>query len=234
MTEEIVPRHVAIIMDGNRRWAKKRGLPPVMGHRAGAKNLLKVVEIAASLNIKILTVFAFSTENSRRSKEEVDALMDLLEKYLVEQKEQMIKKRVKLTYIGDFTKCSSKLNETLKETQNATQYGDKIELILALNYGGRDEILRAAKKIAQAVKQENLTIDSLNEKIFESYLDTANISSPDLIIRTSGESRLSNFLLWQAAYSELFVSDTLWPDFSDQDLKEAILDYQKRTRRFGK
>jgi undecaprenyl diphosphate synthase len=228
-----IPKHVAITMDGNRRWAAERLLPSLSGHWAGAENLTHVVRAATDLGIKVLTVYAFSTENWNRSKEEVDGLMDLFNVYLVEQREQMIQEGVRLDTIGDISKFSPQLVETIQESKEMTAGGEKIDLVLALNYGGRDDIRRALAVLTEEYASRKLSLDELTEECISKHLDTAKWPDPDLYIRTGGELRLSNFLLWQLSYSEIYVTDVNWPDFTAPNLYKAVLEYQQRKRRFG-
>ena len=239
-TEEIsmldcsrIPRHVAIIMDGNRRWAKKSKLPGMLGHWKGAEAITKIVKSAQELGIKILTVYAFSTENWMRSPDEVEDLIHLFKVYLIRQRENMVANGVKLGSIGDTSRFPQDIRDILEETKLITSHGDKIELVIALNYGGRDDIRRAARAIAQDCIGGKLDPDALSEQMFSRYLDTANWQDPELLIRTGGEQRLSNFLLWQISYSEVYITSVLWPDFNERDLLNAILEYQQRERRMG-
>lgn len=228
-----VPNHIVIIMDGNRRWAKAEGLPPEMGHWQGAEQLDIIVRAAVELGVKTLTVYSFSTENWNRPKHEVEMLMQLLEAYLKNKKEVLVKEGVRLNTIGDTNRLPDLVKKALAETKQATKNGDQIDLVLALNYGGRDEIRRAVVKMSQAEKEGKLNWDEVTEQTISSYLDTASWKDPDLFIRPSGEHRVSNFLIWQISYSEIYVTDVLWPDFSPKDLLEAVIDYQKRHRRYG-
>ncbi len=228
-----IPGHIAIIMDGNRRWAKKRNLPCMMGHWEGAETLTNIVKAALELNIKVITVFAFSTENWTRSKKEIDILMNLFEIYLIRQRRFLQKEKVRLETIGDISVCSDKLKKALAETKEATKTGNRLDLVLAINYGGRDEIKRAFLNIINDYDKKLINREDISEKLISNYLDTSKYNDPDILIRTSGEKRLSNFLLWQSAYSEVITTDVLWPDFSERDLLQAILEYQKRERRLG-
>ncbi len=228
-----IPNHIAIIMDGNGRWAKKRFLPKAMGHRAGAQALDRLVNEADDFGIKHMTVYAFSTENWNRSKEEVDSLMALMREYIAEYAKQSETKNVKIDFIGDLSIFDAQLRSDIINLENKSRLKTGINLHIALNYGGRDEIVRAVKSLSEDIKSGKLDSDKINEEIFSTYLDTKNYLDPDLIIRTSGECRLSNFLLWQAAYSEFYFTDKLWPDFTFKDLMEAINSYRKRDRRFG-
>ena len=230
---ENIPNHIAIIMDGNGRWAKKRGLVKKAGHKAGADTLEKISRCAQKLGVKHLTVYAFSTENWKRSDEEVSGIMDLLRKYLDEHIKKCKKDNFKVTMIGDPYRLDKDIQEKINILEDLTKNNTGLCLHIALNYGGRDEILRMVKKIAENVKNGTIETDLINEKYISMNLDTAGIPDPELIIRTSGEERVSNFLLWQMAYSEFVFSDKLWPDYNEEDLKEAIYLYQNRDRRFG-
>lgn len=224
-----IPEHIAIIMDGNRRWARKRGLPPMMGHWEGAEVLMDVVRAASQLGVKTLTVYAFSTENWSRPTIEVEALMNIFEVYLKGKRDQMIQDGVRLDAIGNISGLPSRIQEAFYQTKKDTEPCDKINLVLAMNYGGRDEIRRATLKILeQKIAPENLT-----EELISRHLDTYLWGDPDLMIRTSGELRMSNFLLWQMSYAEIYITDVLWPEFCSKELLEAILVYQKRNRRIG-
>ncbi len=229
-----LPRHLAIIMDGNGRWAKKRFLPRIMGHRQGAKTVKEIVTAARRWGIRYLTLYAFSKENWSRPKEEVDALMDLLSEYLQRELDELLGNKIRLRAIGDIEDLPPRVRTILFDTMNRTSKNYEMQLILALSYGGRAEIARAAKRLSLDVLQGKLRPDDVNENTFKSYLYTSDVPDPDLIIRTSGEMRLSNFLLYQAAYSELYITDTLWPDFNENELLKALEDYSRRERRFGK
>ncbi len=231
---ELIPPHVAIIMDGNGRWAALRNKPRTYGHEAGVKAVKKVVVAASEIGIKYLTLFTFSVENWKRPKSEVAALMSLLSRTTRRELNELIKKDVKLITVGRINGLPSDRQRALKEAVEKTHNNRGLVLILALNYGGRTEILDAVKGIINTVKAGMLDLQDINEELFANFLYTANIPDPDLLIRTSGEMRISNFLLWQTSYTELHVIDTLWPDFGANELFEAILDYQKRERRFGK
>ena len=230
---ENLPQHIGIIMDGNGRWAKKRGLPRTSGHVAGAKTFEKIVEDAGNIGIKVVTVYAFSTENWQRPKDEVDALMNLLEDYLDNGLSRLAGRDVRVHFIGDRSAFSDKFQEKLCHMEKATMNNSGLLLNVALNYGGRNELTNAVKLIAQKVKEGELSYEDITEDTISSYLYTAGQPDPDLIIRPSGEFRLSNFLMWQGAYSELWFSDCLWPDFTKEDLLRSIYDYQQRNRRFG-
>lgn len=225
-----LPRHVAVIMDGNGRWAKKRNLPRVEGHRQGAKSVREIVETAARLGVDFLTLYAFSKENWKRPKNEVRTLWRLLEDYLKKEDKVLVKNRFRLLVIGQIDALSNTIQKELKRVIELTKDNDRMTIVLALNYGGRAEIVDAVKKI---IKGNDFNIDSLDENTFSHHLYTAPIPDPDLLIRTSGEFRISNFLLWQIAYSEIWITSKLWPDFRKKDFLEALVEYQKRERRFG-
>lgn len=224
-----IPKHIAIIMDGNRRWAKQKGLPPMMGHWQGAETLTEVLRGASELGVKTLTVFAFSTENWSRSDSEVEDLMNIFELYLMRKKEHMVRDGVRLDAIGDLSRLPERVLNAFHQTKKATEHCDRINLVLALNYGGRDEIRRAVVKILE----DQVAPDQISEKLIEKYLDTSRFGDPELLIRTSGEMRVSNFLLWQISYAEIFSTEVLWPNFSPKELFEAIVAFQKRSRRLG-
>lgn len=228
-----IPTHVAIIMDGNGRWAKKRLLPRNMGHRQGAKVLEQICRDAADLGIQYLTVYAFSTENWKRSTEEVTGIMNLLRSYLSNCVERASKDGLRIRVIGDKSALDADIVEMIEHAERETAQFHKLDFTIALNYGGRDELRRAMQKIASKTKSGEITVDSITEELISKYLDTADIPDPDLLIRTSGELRLSNYLIWQLAYAEFYFTDTLWPDFDKQSLKEAIRYYNGRERRFG-
>jgi undecaprenyl diphosphate synthase len=226
-----IPQHIGIIMDGNRRWAKKRGLTAMEGHEAGAKALVKIVEHCLDLGVKTLTIYALSTENWRkRAKKEVEGLFNLLIKIATQKKEEYKKKGVKVAVLGEFQAFPRKVVRVIQEILKIVKEHERLKVNIALNYGGRDEILRAVKKIIG----EGVSPRKLNEETFGKFLYTNGEPDPDLIIRTGGEVRLSNFLLWQMSYAELYFTDVLWPDFSPGELDKAIGEYQKRQRRFGK
>ena len=229
--ERSVPTHIAIIMDGNGRWAKKRGLPRTAGHKVGAEAFRTIANYAKSIGLKYLTVYAFSTENWKRSEEEVNAIMDLLEKYLREAIRDMDKNRVKFCFFGDLTRLSPAL-QAEAAVERSKQY-EGVQVNFCLNYGGRDEILRAARAFAARCAAGEARPEELTEEGFSNLLWSAGVPDPDLVIRPSGEERISNFLLWQSAYAEYYFTDTLWPDFGPEDLELAIAAYNKRSRRFG-
>ncbi len=227
-----LPRHIAIIMDGNGRWAKKRGLPRTAGHAAGAQTFRRVATYCKNLGLHYVTVYAFSTENWKRPPEEVAAIMGLLEKYLGEAIEKMERDGIRLKFFGDTSVLSDRLRGLIRETDGITAHlGRTFQANVCVNYGGRDEIVRAARAWAQRVSAG--ADDSLDEDGFAALLDSGGIPDPELIIRPGGEKRISNFLLWQSAYSELVFTDTLWPDFGENDINAAIAEYARRSRRFG-
>ncbi|ONI41395.1 di-trans,poly-cis-decaprenylcistransferase [Candidatus Epulonipiscium fishelsonii] len=226
--------HVAIIMDGNGRWAKQKGLTRTEGHRIGGETLKKIVRYADAIGIKYITVYAFSTENWNRPKEEVEGLMNLLTQYLVANIKKAKKENLKFRLIGRRDNLPSKMCRQIDKLEQITKDKTGLCLCIALNYGGRDEIVRACKSLVKDIKKEKYSIDEINEKLFESYLDTYNVPDPDLVIRTSGELRLSNFLIWQLAYSEFYFTECLWPDFTVDEFKKAINEFNLRKRRFGK
>ena len=230
-----LPRHIAIIMDGNGRWATKRGLPRTAGHKAGAETFRRIATYCKNIGVKYLTVYAFSTENWKRSESEVSAIMLLLKKYLMEAVDTMEKDHIRLHFFGDMTPIAPELRALAKETDEITEHlsKDDFQANVCLNYGGRDEILRAARQFAADCASGKRKPEELEEGLFSSYLDSAGIPDPELIIRPSGELRLSNFLLWQCAYSEFYFTDVLWPDFDEAELDRAIAAYRTRDRRFG-
>ncbi|KAB3536967.1 isoprenyl transferase [Alkaliphilus pronyensis] len=228
-----IPNHIAIIMDGNGRWAKKRKLPRTFGHRAGVEALRDIISTASEIGVKNLTLYAFSTENWNRPKEEVSALMELLVEYLKKEVEELNKNNVKINTIGDIEGMPDYAGEEINNAKELTKGNDGLAVNIALNYGGRNEIIRGIKKLHKDLVENKINVEDLQPNVFSSYLDTANISDPDLLIRTSGEYRLSNFLLWQCAYTEFWFTDKYWPDFTGQDLILAIQDYQNRIRRYG-
>jgi undecaprenyl diphosphate synthase len=225
-----LPRHIAIIMDGNGRWAKSRGLKRTEGHKQGAKRAEEIVRFAAELGIKHLTLFAFSKENWNRPKEEIDFLMKLMADFLKEKIDDLLREGICLKVLGDISELPPLVQKELKRAVERSSKNDRLHLNLAINYGGRQEILRAVRLILK----NHRTRTEVDEKLFSSYLYTEGIPDPDLIIRTSGEERISNFLLWQSAYSEFWVTKTLWPDFGWEDLLEAIENFQSRKRKFGR
>ena len=233
MNNPNIPHHVAIIMDGNGRWAKQRGLPKIAGHREGAKSVRLVIEAASELGIKVLTLYTFSTENWSRPKTEVDALFRLLAKYLEKEADSLQKNNIRFMAIGDLDGLPASVRDKVNEVARATRHNEKLILNLALNYGGRSEITNAARSLARDVASGAIKESDIDEKLFSDYLYTRSLPDPDLLIRTSGEMRISNFLLWQISYSEVYVTEKLWPDFRSADLKKAVRVYQGRERRFG-
>ena len=227
------PQHIAIIMDGNGRWAKKRGLPRNAGHRAGAETFRRIADHCNELGVKYLTVYAFSTENWKRSEEEVSGIMGLLEKYLKEALRDMEKNHIRFRVFGDTTRLSPNLQRLCAETMERSAKFTEVQVNFCINYGGRDEIIRAIKKYAAEVAAGERSADSLTEAEFANYLDSAGVPDPELVIRPSGELRTSNFLAWQSAYSEYVFMDVLWPDFNREHLTDALWQYAKRNRRFG-
>jgi undecaprenyl diphosphate synthase len=228
-----LPVHIAVIMDGNGRWAKKRGLPRTAGHRAGVKTVKRIVRVAGDIGLKYLTLFTFSTENWKRPVSEVSALMKLLGDTTRRELAELLENNVKLIATGDIDKLPNVRREILVDAIERTKSNTGLVLNLALNYSGRNEIIRAVKNISNEVASGRLAMDSIDDMLFASYLQTVGLPDPDLLIRTSGEMRISNFLLWQTAYTELYVTDILWPDFSEDDFLRAITDFQNRERRFG-
>ncbi|MBI5100811.1 MAG: isoprenyl transferase [Nitrospirae bacterium] len=224
-----LPLHIGVIMDGNGRWAQLRGLPRIEGHRRGAERAKEIIETSAELGIKCLTLYTFSTENWQRPETEVTMLMKLLEHYLRKELADLMKQDIVYRAIGEIWRLPVNIQKLIKETEEKTSSNKGMTLVTALSYSGRNEIVRAVRKALDAGRRG----DEINEESFSSYLDTAGLPPPDLIIRTSGERRISNFLLWQSAYAELYFSDTLWPDFDKEELKLAIRDFQGRERRFG-
>ena len=228
-----VPQHIAIILDGNGRWAKKKGMPRNYGHMEGAKTVERICEDAYNLGVKYLTVYAFSTENWKRPQAEVDALMNLLRSYMKNCLKRAEKNNMRVRVIGDKTALAPDLQERIAELEEATKNYDGLCFQIALNYGSRDEMIRSMRRLCQDCIDGKVDVNGIDEAVFEQYLDTADIPDPDLMIRTSGEQRLSNYLLWQLAYSEFYFTDVLWPDFSKEYLEKAIEYYNKRDRRFG-
>ena len=225
-----LPRHVAVIMDGNGRWAKKKNLPRIEGHRAGSKSVREIVETSARLGIKFLSLYAFSKENWKRPKKEVSTLWRLLENYLKKEDKVLVENQFRLRVIGERDAIPVSVRKELERVEELTKDFNRLTIILALNYGGRDEIVDAVKRIA---RDKDCDVESLDEEKFARYLYTNNIPDPDLLVRTSGELRVSNFLLWQIAYSEIWITPVFWPDFRKKQLLQALVEYQKRERRFG-
>jgi len=228
-----VPKHIAIIMDGNGRWAKKRGLPRNAGHAAGSEAFRKIAGYCQSIGVQYLTVYAFSTENWKRSEEEVSGIMKLLGKYLKEALQDMEKNNVRFRFFGDLSRLSPELQKLCRDTQVNSAAYNGVQVNFCINYGGRDELVKAAKAFARDVASGKCSPEELTEEKLATYLYSAEVPDPELIIRPSGEMRTSNFLLWQSAYSEYVFMDVLWPDFGPQDLDQAIAEYQRRNRRFG-
>ena len=231
--KSLLPKHVAIIMDGNGRWAKKRSLPRMMGHKAGADTLRKISRFAGNMGIEYVTVYAFSTENWKRSDEEVSGLMSLLLEYLKNAEKELGADDVRIRVIGDKSRFSQEIQDEFERVENITKDNKSVTVTLALNYGGRDEILRAARHLAQDVKSGAINAKDIDETLFSSHLYTNYMPDPDLVIRTSGEMRISNYLLWQISYSEFYFTNVLWPDFNEKEFTKAIDAYMSRNRRFG-
>lgn len=228
-----MPQHIAIIMDGNGRWAKQHAIGRIRGHKKGAQAVRAVVRSCRELGIQHLTLFALSTENLGRPKEEVNALMTLLDEYLSKELKELQQQEIRLTTIGNIDNLSANVKEKLIQAKESTADNQRMILTLALSYGGRDEIIYAAKKMMQDINGGKIKLNEIDQDMFGRYLQTSGLPDPDLLIRTSGEYRISNFLLWQMAYTELYFTDVLWPDFKKEDLLKAIASYQKRERRFG-
>ena len=231
--KENFPRHIAIIMDGNRRWAKKRGLPAKLGHKEGAKTLEKIVRYANKIGLEYITVYAFSTENWKRTEDEVSSLMLLLQNYLDDYSKRADTENIKVKILGDVTVLSKNMQQSIAKCEQRTKDNTGVTFNIALNYGGRNEIVNAVKIIAEQIKNGKMTVEDITEETISNNLYTKGEPDPDLVIRTSGELRTSNFLPWQIVYSEFLFSDKLWPDFTEEDLDNAILEYQKRNRKFG-
>ena len=229
-----IPQHVAIILDGNGRWAKKKNMPRNYGHAQGSKNVERICEAAYNMGIKYLTVYAFSTENWNRPADEVNALMKLLRNYMKTCLKTAEKNRMRVRVIGDKSGLDDDIRNRIEELEKASDKNDGLNFQIAINYGSRDEMLRAMRKMAEDVKEGKVLPEQIDGPLFESYLDTYGIPDPDLLIRTSGELRLSNYLLWQMAYTEFYFTDVLWPDFTKEELEKAILQYNNRDRRYGK
>ena len=233
LDRENMPTHIAIIMDGNRRWAKSKGLPSALGHKKGAETLEKIVRYANRIGIKYITVYAFSTEKWKRAEEEVSALMLLFQSYIDKYSKIADTENIKVNFLGDFSAFTEKLQKGIQDCMNNTKNNTGTVFSIAMNYGGRDEIIHAVKKIAAKVQSGELSIEDISERMISDNLYTQGMPDPDLLIRTSGEIRTSNFLPWQIVYSEFLFVDKNWPDFNEDDLDNAILEYQKRTRKFG-
>ncbi|MDB9475180.1 isoprenyl transferase [Dolichospermum circinale] len=234
LKQELLPRHVAVIMDGNGRWAKRQGLPRIVGHKAGVNALKDLLHCCKDWGIKALTAYAFSTENWKRPQEEVEFLMTLFQRVLRQELREMVEENVQIQFVGDLSALPKALQREISRSMAETKDNRSIRLTIATNYGGRQEILQACQAIAQKVKEGLLKPEEISEELFESHLYTSGIGDPDLLIRTSGEMRLSNFLLWQMAYAEIYISDALWPDFNRSEFHRALSAYQQRERRFGK
>ncbi len=228
-----MPEHIGIIMDGNRRWAKSKGMPAGLGHKQGAKTLENIIRYANKIGLKYITVFAFSTENWKRTEEEVNGLMMLLQNYLDDYSKRADTENIKVRVIGDIAVLSEGMKKSISKCIERTKNNTGVTFTIALNYGGRDEIIKVTQKIAEKVKDGEIDISEIGEKVIEEHLYTANYPNPDLIIRTSGEMRLSGFLMWQSIYSELYFIEKNWPDFTEEDLDIAIKEYKKRNRKFG-
>ncbi len=227
------PRHIAIIMDGNGRWAKDRGLPRIMGHREGIKTAHKIVEAAIDLRIEVLTLYTFSSDNWKRPKKEIDLLMGALEDFLIKQSRKITENNLRFQILGGIKRLPASLQRELYRIVETTKKNTGLILNLALNYGGRLEIVEAVRRIAEAVLRRDLRLEQIDENLFSQFLYTRGLPDPDLLIRTGGEFRVSNFLLWQISYTEIYISPKLWPDFTRRDLEEAINSFRKRERRFG-
>ena len=230
----MIPKHTAIIMDGNGRWAEQKGMPRIFGHQNGVTAVRRIVEAASKFNIKYLTLFTFSVENWDRPRSEVDTLMGLLVQTLKDQFEDMFKNNIKLNAIGDLDTLPGEVREELYTIIESTKDNTGMILTLALSYGGKQEIFKAVKEISEKVKNDIICLDNFDDSVINDHLYTSNLPDVDLLIRTSGEKRISNFLLWQIAYAELYFTDVYWPDFTEEDLEKAIVEYQNRERRFGK
>ena len=231
--KENMPKHIAIVMDGNRRWARAQGKPASFGHKAGAKTLEKIVRYANKIGLEYITVYAFSTENWKRAEEEVNALMMLLQSYLDDYSKRADSENIRVKVLGDITALSQGMQKSIIKCMERTKNNTGVTFNIALNYGGRNEIVKAVQNIAKQIKNNQLEIENISEKTITDNLYTAGQPDPDLVIRTSGEQRLSNFLPWQVVYSEFLFIEKNWPDFTEQDLDNAIIEYQKRTRKFG-
>ncbi len=234
LDQERLPKHVAVIMDGNGRWAKRRGIPRIMGHRRGVDTLKQLLRCCDDWGIQALTAYAFSTENWGRPIEEVEFLMTLFERVLIRELKEMMEENVRIQFVGNLTALPQSLQNQIERAMIQTQNNTGIQFTVATNYGGREEILQACRTIATQVQHGQLQPEDIDEALFYRHLYTANIGDPDLLIRTSGEMRLSNFLLWQMAYAEFYITDAFWPDFDREAFHQALIAYQKRERRFGK
>jgi undecaprenyl diphosphate synthase len=234
LKRELLPKHVAVIMDGNGRWAKRQGLPRIMGHKRGVDALKDLLRCCQDWGIQALTAYAFSTENWKRPQEEVDFLMTLFQRVLRQELREMVEENVQIKFVGNLQALPSSLQKEISRSMAETKDNRGIRFSVATNYGGRQEILQACRAIAEKVQQGLLQPNEIDEEVFQSHLYTAGITDPDLLIRTSGEMRLSNFLLWQMAYGEIYITDALWPDFDRAEFHRALCAYQQRERRFGK
>jgi undecaprenyl diphosphate synthase len=226
-------QHVAIIMDGNGRWAEQRGQPRLVGHHAGAKRIREIVEACPAVGVKYLTIFAFSTENWKRTQSEVSGLMRLFKRYIRRESQNLVDDGVRVRFIGDRINLNEQLVSTMDELELLTADNQKVNLTIALNYGGRDEVTRAVQRLAREVEQQRLTAKEVSAKVLAGFLDTHFLPDPDLVIRTSGEARISNFLLWQSAYAEYEFIETLWPDFNSKEFSQLVLKFRTRERRYG-
>ncbi|MCI5065631.1 polyprenyl diphosphate synthase [bacterium] len=234
LSSENMPSHVAIIMDGNGRWAERHGLPRLSGHEKGVESVRTVLEHACRLSIRYVTVYAFSSENWERPEDEVQGLMQLFGEYLRKEKETFLREGIRLRAIGDRSRLPVSVRELLGQIEEETAGGENLDFILAVSYGGRDEIVRAARRLGMAIQAGEVAPDAIRPEEFSRYLDTDGIPDPDLLIRTSGEFRISNFLLWQLAYTEIVVTDVLWPDFSGEEFDRCLCEFSRRERRFGR
>ena len=226
-------QHVAIIMDGNGRWAERRGQPRLVGHHAGAKRIREIVEACPAVGVKYLTIFAFSTENWKRTQSEVSGLMRLFKRYIRRESQNLVDDGVRVRFIGDRINLNEQLVRTMDELELVTAHNKRVNLTIALNYGGRDEVTRAVQRLAREIEQQRLTAKEVSAKVLAGFLDTHFLPDPDLVIRTSGEARISNFLLWQSAYAEYEFIETLWPDFNSQEFSQLVLKFRTRERRYG-
>ena len=226
-------QHVAIIMDGNGRWAEQRGQPRLVGHHAGAKRIREIVEACPAVGVKYLTIFAFSTENWKRTQSEVSGLMRLFKRYIRRESQNLVDDGVRVRFIGDRINLNEQLVRTMDELELVTADNKRVNLTIALNYGGRDEVTRAVQRLAREIEQQRLTAKEVSAKVLAGFLDTHFLPDPDLVIRTSGEARISNFLLWQSAYAEYEFIETLWPDFNSQEFSQLVLKFRTRERRYG-
>ena len=226
-------QHVAIIMDGNGRWAEQRGQPRLVGHHAGAKRIREIVEACPAVGVKYLTIFAFSTENWKRTQSEVSGLMRLFKRYIRRESQNLVDDGVRVRFIGDRINLNEQLVGTMDELELVTANNKRVNLTIALNYGGRDEVTRAVQRLAREIEQQRLTAKEVSAKVLAGFLDTHFLPDPDLVIRTSGEARISNFLLWQSAYAEYEFIETLWPDFNSQEFSQLVLKFRTRERRYG-